>query len=375
MLDKLKYNDTMSYLYLNRRRFLIILNLIYKEVSNVKLSKNIAQKIVLKMMNVIPYNINVMDENGVIIGSGDISRIGNIHEGAKKAIENKFINEVYEEDKMKPGVNEPIIINGNVMGVIGITGNPDEVRKFSKLVCVTANLLIEQAKSNKDIQNEKLNKQKFYNELAYRKMEYDSDFYEMAENYGIVITKKWRVIVVNGNTNSHSFKMLLNKYPHYREINKRIEFFVTSSSVYNSLLDNLRENKDVYKISIGSKEHIAAISLENAMFAWKIGIKIKPSSLIYSYDELKFFIHLLHDDKLELVSFMNNLDNTGGKLELIKTIQVYIEENGDISNIAKKLNIHRNTLSYRLEKIEKLTGKNPKKILDLFELLCGLIWK
>ena len=111
------------------------------------------------------------------------------------------------------------------------------------------------------------------------------------------------------------------------------------------------------------------------MFAWKIGIKIKPSSLIYSYDELKFFIHLLHDDKLELVSFMNNLDNTGGKLELIKTIQVYIEENGDISNIAKKLNIHRNTLSYRLEKIEKLTGKNPKKILDLFELLCGLIWK
>ena len=72
---------------------------------------------------------------------------------------------------------------------------------------------------------------------------------------------------------------------------------------------------------------------------------------------------------------MNNLDNTGGKLELIKTIQVYIEENGDISNIAKKLNIHRNTLSYRLEKIEKLTGKNPKKILDLFELLCGLIWK
>ena len=59
----------------------------------------------------------------------------------------------------------------------------------------------------------------------------------------------------------------------------------------------------------------------------------------------------------------------------IKTIQVYIEENGDISNIAKKLNIHRNTLSYRLEKIEKLTGKNPKKILDLFELLCGLIWK
>ena len=50
------------------------------------------------MMDVVPYNINVMDENGVIIGSGDIKRIGNIHEGARKAIESCVINEVYEEE-------------------------------------------------------------------------------------------------------------------------------------------------------------------------------------------------------------------------------------------------------------------------------------
>lgn len=71
-----------------------------------KLSKAIALKIVLEMMNVIPYNINVMDENGIIIGSGDNERIGNIHEGAKKAIDSKHIIEVYEDnEKMKPGVN------------------------------------------------------------------------------------------------------------------------------------------------------------------------------------------------------------------------------------------------------------------------------
>ena len=45
-------------------------------MSNIKLSKYIAQKIVSEMMDVIPYNINVMDENGVIIGSGDVKRIG-----------------------------------------------------------------------------------------------------------------------------------------------------------------------------------------------------------------------------------------------------------------------------------------------------------
>ena len=116
-------------------------------------------------------------------------------------------------------------------------------------------------------------------------------------------------------------------------------------------------------------------SLENAELAMEIGIKIKPSSLIYSYDELKFFIHLSYDNKTPLVSLMYNIDNYGNKLELIQTIQTYIEENGDINNVANKLNIHRNTLNYRLERIKKLTGKNPKNLLELFELLCGLIWR
>ena len=135
-----------------------------------KLSKAIAQRIVLEMMNVIPYNINVMDEKGIIIGSGDIDRIGNIHEGAKRAIDSKHIIEIYEDnEKMKPGVNEPIIFNNEIIGVIGITGQPDEVIRFSKLVRVTAVLLIEQIIIDEDIHNKRLNKQRFYYELAHRK--------------------------------------------------------------------------------------------------------------------------------------------------------------------------------------------------------------
>ena len=104
-------------------------------------------------------------------------------------------------------------------------------------------------------------------------------------------------------------------------------------------------------------------------------LKIKPSTSIYSYDDLKFFIHLSYDNKASLVSLISNLDKAGNKLELIQTIQVYVEENGDINNVANRLNIHRNTLNYRLERIKQLTGKNPKILLELFELLCGLIWR
>lgn len=342
-----------------------------------KLSKVIAQKIVMQMMNVIPYNINVMDESGVIIGSGDSGRIGTIHEGAQKAIDSEVVIEVYkEEDRMKPGVNEPIIIDGKIIGVIGITGHPDEVRRFSKLVRVTAALLIEQAEIDEQVQNRRLNKQKFYHELMHRKAEYDTEFYQRAKSYGVDLTKKSQVILIDGNINSQSFKTISHKYTHYCEVDKnKAVFFITSNHMYNNLLKDLINSGEINKISVGGEESIAAVSIENAESAMEYGVKIKPSDVVYLYDDLKFFIHLSNNDKASAVSLISNLDKVGNRLELIQTIQAYIEENGDISNVANKLNIHRNTLNYRLERVNQLTGKNPKVLLELFELVCGLVWR
>lgn len=342
-----------------------------------KLSKNMAQKIVEEMMNVIPYNINVMDEDGIIVGSGDINRIGTIHEGAKKAINDQSINEVYfEGDGMKPGVNEPIFFDGKVIGVVGITGHPDEVRRFSKLVRVTAKLLIEQEKINKEVQNKRLNTEKFYHELAHRKAEYDNEFLQRARNYELDLRKKCKVILVDGDVNSKAFKAIKQKYVHYSDLeNDKAAFFIIDEYRYNEILTELQESKDVNKISIGKEEDIVASSLEEAAMAAEVGAKIKPSSKIYIYDDFKFFIHLTYEYRELLVSLFSNLNKSGNKLELIETLQAYIEENGDINNVANKLNIHRNTLNYRLDRIQQLTGKNPKKVLDLFELLCGLIWR
>lgn len=340
-----------------------------------KLSKSIAQKIVSEMMNVIPYNINVMDENGIIIGSGDYKRIGNLHEGAKKVIKEKQIIRIYEdESKMKPGVNEPILFDDKIIGVIGITGNPDEVEKFSKLVCVTANLLIEQSKADEDIHNRRLNREKFFQELIHRKSEYDKSFYDEGKDYGIDLSLSYEVVIVQYNNLDNDVKTLCSKYFSYSEINNNILFLINNNKHMESLIIALKEIKSINKISIGSKETIIGISFEKAKLALEVGRKIKPSTLIYLYEELKFYIYLYHENKTEYKNLIVGLDKIGDKLDLIETIQAYVEENGDINNIAKKLNIHRNTLNYRLDRIRKLTGKNPKNILELFQLISGVLW-
>ncbi|RDE30121.1 PucR family transcriptional regulator [Parageobacillus thermoglucosidasius] len=61
--------------------------------------------------------------------------------------------------------------------------------------------------------------------------------------------------------------------------------------------------------------------------------------------------------------------------ELLKTLKRYIVNNCNSNLTAQDLNIHRNTLQYRLNKIKEITGKDPKNILELFELICYLLNK
>ena len=70
-------------------------------IAMLKLDKIQANKIVEKLMADIPYNINIMDERGKIIASGDSARIGERHRGAERAINErkilKFIKILFRE--------------------------------------------------------------------------------------------------------------------------------------------------------------------------------------------------------------------------------------------------------------------------------------
>lgn len=61
------------------------------------LTQSNAQKIADRIMEIVPYNINIMDQNGEIIASGDKSRIGSVHKGAVRAIERREAYNVYQD--------------------------------------------------------------------------------------------------------------------------------------------------------------------------------------------------------------------------------------------------------------------------------------
>ena len=50
--------------------------------------------------------------------------------------------------------------------------------------------------------------------------------------------------------------------------------------------------------------------------------------------------------------------------EMVNTAEEFLENSLNVSETSRKLYLHRNTLTYRLDKIEKATGLNIRKFSD-----------
>lgn len=117
-----------------------------------------------------------------------------------------------------------------------------------------------------------------------------------------------------------------------------------------------------------------ARSYEDAHTALWLGRHFKQESRVYSLDELGIvaFIGLADEQtKAELGKYL--LAPLQTDLELLGTLDVYFAENCVPSEAARRLNVHRNTLSYRLDKIANLTGLDPRRFDEAVQLRMALL--
>ena len=114
------------------------------------LTTDLAQKIVEHTMDIIGCNVNIMDAKGRIIAGGDEGRIGKTHDGALLALSQGRSVDIDEHTKnlygVKPGTNLPLRLDGETVGVIGLTGNSRHLKEFGRPVCMTAEMMLEQAR-------------------------------------------------------------------------------------------------------------------------------------------------------------------------------------------------------------------------------------
>lgn len=370
------------------------------------LTPHVAQNIVNRTMEILNYNINVMDKEGKIIGSGDPIRLLKKHGAAVEVINQKNTVEIkgkcnYADDGVKEGINLPIIINDEIIGVVGITGEIDKIRCYGELVKMTAEMIVEQSLLENELRiDERINREVIA-QLISKKNNYDILFYKKIKIMQIKLNE-FRVVVII-KSNGDQLKQLNHLTSSIKEVIEENDLYTTmftgeivilkKINIINGKWDEeqtlhtlkiwltkLNKIEIDISISIGSfyEEHKNWWkSYEEAKDALFIGEKLGFNQKIFQYKELSLYVLL---SKMEPIIKETAVYNVYNKLKekdstsyLQRTLNSYIRNDGNILKTSEELFIHRNTVKYRLEKIQKITGKNPYIYRDLFELSLSLI--
>lgn len=116
-------------------------------------------------------------------------------------------------------------------------------------------------------------------------------------------------------------------------------------------------------------------SFSDAKVAIELGEKIWGPANVYHITDVGMFIAL--SNKIPFERKCELAFQVMGKIfaddSLFKTVSIFLENDMNLSEAAKKLHLHRNTLIYRLDKIKKLIGLDPRKFSDAIKIKLGLV--
>lgn len=378
------------------------------------LTAELAQQIVDKTMKIIGCNVNIIDTNGLIIGSGDPERIGELHEGAMMvlslgrmiAIDSKMSDDLHG---VRPGINLPLIIDDEVVGVIGLTGEPTHLKQFGELVCMSAVMMMEQAKLLRSVAQETRLREELVLDLLQSK-ELSKRHFEWAQRLGIDLNVPRVAIVVGIDSDDLKVEVAIDEIKLLQDylvaqnigclfaIRSLTEMIVLSPALNQYgrwdieehkaklaqlvLLSEQRSKLNIrtalghfFKAGMGASNHLA-YSYQTAYTTLVLGKQRMPEVKNYYYQDMSLPV-LLNSlnagwTASEFSMPLNKLKSHDTNGVLQKTLRAWFRHNLQMGNTAKALHVHRNTLEYRLAKVASVTGLDIELLDDRLLLYIAM---
>ncbi|TQR18289.1 CdaR family transcriptional regulator [Psychrobacillus soli] len=356
------------------------------------ITKQLANQIVEQTMLRLHRNINVIQTNGMILASGDRLRVDSIHEGAVIVAETRKTLLITDENnhlfpKTKPGINLPIFFQQELVGVIGITGNPKEIEEIATLVQLTTEMMVYQALIASEREWKRKMQEMVFEELMSGQP-LQKVIFERINKIGFQNKAPFHTIMIELNPESKSYQTILQGIEQYFHHNSILvghyqlnEHFILTSGLDEKVfqqkvkqLASILHKYNALPISVGQVVHSldqVHYSYQTARIALEYGHRAQ--SIIY-FEEVELYSLLKKRDSQEVQHFTNRILGTlDEKLHL--TLHAYFMCNQQLAVCAETLEIHRHTLTYRLNKIHNLTGYNPTLFQDAIVLQFALWMK
>ncbi|MBQ3791896.1 MAG: helix-turn-helix domain-containing protein [Clostridia bacterium] len=345
------------------------------------MSTRLFQGMIHQMRTAIDRIIGVVDDSGIVIACSELGKIGEMRQGIREEL--TFSSETV---KYAGFTYKPLVSGTRGEYIVFVEGEDLTAERYASILAVAlANV--------KNLYDEKYDKAAFLKNVIMDNI-LPTDIYmrSKAMHFEFDVQRVVMVIKFLSETEVLPYDMVQNLFP-----NKNKDFVISIGEKDIVLIKDVRgvtDMKEIEKIAvtladtinteffarvaigIGSvSENIKdlARSFKEAQVAIEVGKVFDTERNIVSYENLgigrliyqlpttlcEMFLHeVFKEDTFEL------LDR-----ETLSTIQCFFENNLNVSETSRKMFVHRNTLVYRLEKINKLTG------LDLREFDNAITFK
>lgn len=144
-----------------------------------------------------------------------------------------------------------------------------------------------------------------------------------------------------------------------------------------ALLKRLRADTRA-SLSIGIGRYHAGVhglpaSYKDATAALSLGRRFHGQNRVHCLDDLGVAAFVgVSDEQTKMDLATHLLSPLDPWPDLLHTIDVFFQENCCSTSAAVKLSIHRNTLSYRFDKVASLTGLDPRQFDDAIQIRLAL---
>lgn len=345
------------------------------------ISSKTAQQIVDTVKEFCGYDINFINEKGMILASTDTLRIGTFHEGGMAALKNGESLEVFQDDAFhgtQKGVNIPVLQDGKPSAVIGISGNPDEVRSYARLAERITRLILREQELNAAARTSTERKNYLIQSLLNGSPENPGYLLRLLKDFGLDPDSPKKIILIRLNSKNSSGSI---SYAESR-IQKLCDTLQGTVFCYQYPCDFiLLADASCIEQHFSFLEHFA--SQEQNVLCIGVGKSVDLYQAQASYATAQIALeslslsetNLSRFDQLTLEILLGSVSLDGRQEFLARSIgslssddkhllRMYFEEDCSLSHTAEKLFLHKNTLQYRLDRIRRNSGYDPRKFKD-----------
>ncbi|MFY0780035.1 sugar diacid recognition domain-containing protein [Peribacillus simplex] len=354
---------------------------------NFQISPSLAQMIVDAAKEVIGKDINFIHLDGKVLASTDPDRVGSFHAAALQVQKKGSVVEVTANEAFKgarKGINYPVMIDQIMLGVIGISGDPEECKSLGFLLTKITEVLIKEQMIKNVIHSLDELRSSIVRMLIFENEKEDTFMNEHLQQLQYELEERAFVAIIHlpGLNNASSLPVKMNGILLEQGIKLFTYLFpnqyalIINASQYKSILQifnsYFRSMNVSYSIGIGSIGYLEELakSYTHAKLALKYALSKKVTVCEYAKLDLEMIMenidfHIRKDYASKLIGELSEAE--------INLLHTYYNNNLSLKKTAEELFIHKNTLQYRLDKIAQKTAANPRDYHDSVKLYLALL--